>query len=218
MDPRSLLFHFDFLSPYAYLAWRGIHALAERHGARVEPVPVLLAAILSAHGHKGPAEIPPKRIYVIKNVARVAHSLGISIRIPPAHPFNPLLALRIASLPLADAERRALIDILFRAVWDGGPGVAEPETVSALLSGAGYDGPGIVAAAQSDMAKQALRRSTDEGLARGLFGVPTILVENELFWGVDSFPHLEAFLRGEDPVPADLVERWRTLPAQATRQ
>src|SRR4051812_42387593 len=96
---RPLLFHFDFISPYAYLAWRGIHALADRHGREVEARPVLLAGLLNATGGKGPAEVEPKRIYTYKHVSRLAHTAGIPLRPPPAHPFHPLQALRVAGLP-----------------------------------------------------------------------------------------------------------------------
>ncbi len=62
MEP--VRFHFDFLSPFAYLAWAGVHDVAIRHGREVAPVPVLLAGILAAHGTRGPAEIPAKRAFL----------------------------------------------------------------------------------------------------------------------------------------------------------
>src|SRR5947207_2147613 len=112
MSSSTLQFYFDFISPYAYLGWTQIHLLAGRHGSTVEPVPILFAALLNTYGHKGPAEIPPKRAYIFKNVLRLAHRLGVPLQPPPAHPFNPLLALRVASLPMEAGERRRLIDAL----------------------------------------------------------------------------------------------------------
>ena len=100
-------FHFDFISPYAYLAWTQIHALAARHGRSVEPVPVLFAALLDHHGTKGPAEIPAKRRYLMFDVVRKARALGVPIGPPPAHPFDPLLALRVASVPMDAQATRA---------------------------------------------------------------------------------------------------------------
>ena len=95
-----LLFYFDFISPYAFLAWTQIRGIAARCEREVEPVPVLFAGLLNAHDQKGPAEIPAKRRYLFKDIARKAHRLGVaSVAPPPAHPFNPLLPLRIASLP-----------------------------------------------------------------------------------------------------------------------
>lgn len=214
---RSIAFYFDVISPYAYLAWTRIHALAERHQREVEPVPILFAALLDHFGHKGPAEIAPKRIYVFKNVVRLAHGLGVPLSPPPAHPFNPLLALRIASLDGDPDIRRRRIDALFRAVWGGGPGVTEPDAVARVLSEAGFDGDELVARAQDATTKARLRQYTDAALASGVFGVPTVLADGEVFWGVDALPHVDAFLAGDDPVTGDDLERWLALPVQASR-
>src|SRR5262245_43625018 len=98
--PRSIRFFFDFISPYSYLAWTQLPQLAQRHSCTVQATPVLFAALLDAHGTKGPAEVPARRRYVMKDIARKAHAFGVPIDVPFAHPFNPLLALRIASLPM----------------------------------------------------------------------------------------------------------------------
>lgn len=216
-NPEPIRFLFDYLSPYAYIAWTQVHALAERHGRVVEPVPVLFAAMLEAYGHKGPAEIPPKRVYVFKHTLRVARRLGLPLSPPPGHPFNPLLALRASSLPVPDAQRRALIDRLFDATWAGGPGVDDPVVVARLATEAGLDGDAVVSEARSPEAKARLRAQTDGALKAGVFGVPTILVGDELFWGYDSFPDVEQHLRGEDPVNSAELARWASLPRLADR-
>src|SRR5262249_60031058 len=84
-------FHFDFISPYAYLGWTQIHALAARHGRAVRPVPTLFAALLNHSGTLGPAEIPLKRVYIFKDALRTAQVFGVPLEPPPSHPFNPLL-------------------------------------------------------------------------------------------------------------------------------
>ena len=215
--PPTIRILFDFISPYAYLAWTQIHAVAERHRASVEPVPVLFAALLNAHGQKGPAEIPAKRVYVFKDVLRHAHRLGIPLTPPPTHPFNPLLSLRAASLDLPADRRRALIDALYRATWGGGGGVEGAAAVAAQARSVGLDGEEIVAMASTEASKARLRRQTEEAIAAGAFGVPTMLVGKELFWGFDSFGHLEAHLDGKDPLDNALLERWATLGASASR-
>ncbi len=216
--PAQLEFWFDFISPYAYLAWTQIAALAERHGRALELRPVLFASLLDHWGQLGPAEIPPKRIHTFKHVLRRAHDLGVPLSAPPAHPFNPLLGLRLASLDLPDADRRTLIDRLFRAVWAGGPGISDPTVVAGLLGEIGLDGPGLIDAATRTETKQRLITATHDAIARGVFGVPTMIVDGELFWGVDDLGNLDRSLRGEDPIAADALERWRDLPAQAARE
>jgi 2-hydroxychromene-2-carboxylate isomerase len=213
----AVRFHFDYLSPYAYLAWKTIHALCARHQREVEPIPVLFAALLDAHGQKGPAEIPSKRRYVFKDALRSAHAIGVPLAAPPAHPYNPLLALRVSSLPMTALERHALIDGLFAAAWGGGGGVTDPARVAAIAASAGLDGERAVREAQEPEAKDRLRRQTDDAIAAGVFGVPTMLADGELFWGYDSLSHLDRFLAGEDPIDGAELARWATLPATAKR-
>ncbi|MBX3207384.1 MAG: 2-hydroxychromene-2-carboxylate isomerase [Labilithrix sp.] len=215
--PAPVLFYFDFISPYAFLAWTQVRALAARCGRSVEPVPVLFAALLDAHGQKGPAEIPAKRRYLFKDVARKAHRLGApAVAPPPAHPFNPLLALRVASLPTAPDVRDAAIDALYAAVWTKRQAIDTADGVAAILASAGLDGPALVAAAATPEAKDRLRSATDAAIARGVFGVPTMTVGDELFWGTDSLSDLEAYLRGELPAFPDAG--WSELPAAAVRK
>ena len=211
-------FYFDYLSPYAYLAWTQIHALAARHHRDVKPIPVLLAGLLDANGTSGPAEIPAKRRYLFSDVLRTARRLGVPLQPPPAHPFNPLLALRVTSLPMPADQRRALIDALYAATWAGGTGVTDPSQVARIAGGVGLDGEAAVAEAATAPAKDRVRRQTDEAIAAGVFGVPSIIVDGELFWGYDSFANLEAFLRGEGEISGEIRTRWEALPATATRK
>jgi 2-hydroxychromene-2-carboxylate isomerase len=205
-------FCFDFVSPYAYLAWTQIHRIAAKHGRSVEVWPVLFAAMLDAHGTKGPAEVPAKRVYVFKDAYRKARALGLSpIAPPPSHPFNPLLALRVASLPMDDDAKRVLVDRLFAAVWAGGGGVDTPEKVTAIA------GEARVREAQSQEGKDRLRRQTEEAIAAGAFGVPTTFVDGELFWGVDSLPHVEDRLMGKDPIDSVAVSQWTAVAPSAQR-
>lgn len=187
-------FHFDFISPYAYLAWTQIHDIARRHDRTVEPVPVLFAGLLKHWGHKGPAEIPPKRRYVWKDIRRNATLLGQPICPPPEHPFKPLLALRVASLEMKPQARSRLVNALFGATWASGEGVTDPAVVERIATSCGV--PNAVDRAGQDAAKAALHRSTQAAIERGLWGVPSIDVDGELFWGLDSLQHLERFLAG----------------------
>ncbi|WP_141590327.1 2-hydroxychromene-2-carboxylate isomerase [Myxococcus sp. AB056] len=218
MAPTPLRFLLDFISPYAYLAWTRLPALAARHGRTVEPVPVLLAGVLNATGNIGPAEVVPKRAYLFKQTFRIAHDFGVPFAPPPTHPFNPLLALRVTAA-VDDVEARSrLVSALYASAWGGGKGAESPEAVGAAIQAAGLDAQALLAAAQTQEVKDRVRRNTEAAVAVGAFGVPTYLVDDELFFGVDSLGHLEQFLRGEDPLtPAD-VERWRTLPASASRR
>jgi 2-hydroxychromene-2-carboxylate isomerase len=213
-------FLFDFISPYSYLAWTQVHLLGARAGREIEPRPVLLAGILNALGTKGPAEVPARRAYLVKDILRAAHRAGVKLVLPPAHPFNPLLALRIATLDVDRDLRRRIIDALFAAAWGTGQGVEGPDAIATVLRSAGIDEVPLLAAAATANAKERLRRNTDEAIARGAFGVPTVFIDGEMFFGFDSFPEIEDFARGDDPAAryADVVEQWATLPSSVTRR
>lgn len=213
-----LRFCFDYLSPYAYLAWTRMPALAARHGRVLEPVPVLLAGVLNATGNIGPAEVPAKRGYIFKHTFRIAHELGVPFGPPPSHPFVPLLPLRVTAA-VNDLEARArLVSALYAEAWGGGKGVESPEQVTVALRAAGLDAPALLEAAGRQDIKDRLRRNTEEAIAAGAFGVPTVLVGDELFFGVDSLGHLERFLEGKDPLKGVDLERWRSLPSTASRR
>ena len=209
---------FDFISPYSYLACSRARELGAKVGHEVDPRPVLLAAILNALGTKGPAEVPPRRAYVIKDVLRAADRAGIEVRLPPTHPFNPLAALRAAAVDVDRTTRWRIVDAFYAAAWKKGESIESHERVAAILREAGLDQ--LVEIAAAPEAKERLRRNTDEAIARGAFGVPTMFVDGEMFFGFDSFPAIERFVRGEDPVAkhADLLDRWATLPASAARR
>jgi len=177
---------------------------------------VVFAAFLHHWGHKGPAEIPPKREFTMKHVLRIGHRLGHRVEPPPEHPFNPILALRVACLERAD--RLQVIDTLFRAVWDGGPGISEESRVVSVLNQAGFPGEEMVAQTQDPSIKAQLKANTDRALAAGVFGVPTVQIDGENFWGVESYPDVEMFSAGKDPVDPALLQRWASIPAAATRK
>lgn len=204
---RTLEFFFDFISPYAYLASERVEELASRHACEVAWRPVLLSALLNHNQQRGPAEIPDKRRYTLKHLLRLSAEHGIPLGIPPAHPFNPLLPLRILAL----RPEAGLVHHLFRACWKDGRAIDTAEALKDLM-----DADTLKQATGAE-AKQRLRQNTEEALTRGVFGVPTVAVGEELFWGFDAFPHLEQFLQGNDPVNAAMVTHWEQLPASATR-
>ena len=215
----TIRFYFDFISPYAYLAWTQIHSLAERAGATVEPAPLLFAALLDHHGQLGPAEIEAKRRYTFTDTVRRAAQHEVPFGPPAAHPFNPLLALRTV-LAAAPVDRRPLIDALFAATWGPGPkpaGIDSAPVVEAALAAAGLD-PALLARAADPEVKARLRDATGEAIARGVFGVPTMEVEGALFWGFESFDLLERHLAGDDPITEAGVAEFLAMPAAAARR
>jgi 2-hydroxychromene-2-carboxylate isomerase len=143
----------------------------------------------------------------------------VPLRPPAFHPFNPLLSLRVASLEMSDAERWKVVGALFDAVWAESLHVSEPGVVAHLLDRAGLAGSELVTRAETDDAKRRVRRQTDDAIAVGVFGVPTMVVGTELFWGYDDLPYLEHHLAGTDPLDQAAVPVPTTAPrASAVRR
>jgi 2-hydroxychromene-2-carboxylate isomerase len=209
-------FLFDYLSPYAYLAWAQLPELGRRHARAVEPVPVLLAGLLNASGGKGPAEVPAERAYLILDISRISNALSVPLSLPPSHPFNPLLPLR-ATLAAPAEARGALVSELFTAVWGRGEDITRPEAVLRAAESAELDGRALLERAGSSEGKEALRAATEQAVREGVFGVPSMQVDGSLFWGCESLPYLERYLGGKERLAPKLQEQWRNLRPSASR-
>ena len=218
MTNGPLRFYFDYISHNAYIAWTQIHPLAQRYGRSVEPIPVLFAGLLNANGQKGPAEIPAKAWWMAKDLLRKTARLGVPLRPPASHPFNPLQALRATLVPRDVTQQGRLIDAIFRAAWVDGQDISSPDVIAAVGTSIGMDGAQLVAAAQSDAIKQRLRQETDTAINQFVFGVPTVIVDDELFWGFDDFGHLELFLAGKDPLDRTVLGEWLQIRPSASRR
>ena len=192
MDANTI-WYFDFISPFAYLQLARIRELAEHHA--VTPRPIVFAAVLRHHGQLGPAEIPGKREFTYRMAQWTAGSSGIELRFPPAHPFNPLAALRLA---IACGSSWEAITAIYQHIW--------------LRGLAGDD-----AASLAPAVKEQLRANTDQAIAAGVFGVPTILLGDRLIWGNDATSMLEKMLVDPDYFERGEYLRLASLPSAAER-
>jgi 2-hydroxychromene-2-carboxylate isomerase len=194
-------FYFDYLSPFAYLASLAAPDLASRNDARIRWRPVLFAGLLDHWGQLGPAEIPPKAVHAFRACARYATARGIALRSPRFHPFKPLTALR-ATLAASDEERPSAIRALYEHGWVDGGDLGDPTEIRAALTAAGLDGAALVDQAGTQPLKDLLKQETDAAIARGVFGIPTFILGDELFWGLDQLEYVELVLQGRDPLAA----------------
>jgi 2-hydroxychromene-2-carboxylate isomerase len=191
---KRIVFWFDVISPFAYLAFEHLPQALEGCSYEVQYRPVLFAGLLGHWGQKGPAEIAPKRAWTFRHIAWLSHTLQIPIDTPATHPFNPLPLLRLA-LACSEARgtpNRHVVEALMRYVWRGGADASDAVRLRELAA---------ALAPQRDPAgddvKAELRTCTNDAVARGVFGVPTFDVEGRLFWGIDALPMLRAALQGD---------------------
>ncbi len=186
---KHIAFHFDPISPYAYLAFEALPQVLEGLSVEVSYRPVLLGGLLSHWQNKGPAETEPKRAWTFRQVAWLADQQGVVLDVPASHPFNPLPLLRLA---LACGPNRRVVEAIFRHVWLGGFEATDPQRLAALTQelAPARDPAG------SDV-KAELRQLTEQAVAAGLFGVPSFESDGRLFWGLDALPMLREALLGK---------------------
>ncbi|MBV8308158.1 MAG: 2-hydroxychromene-2-carboxylate isomerase [Gammaproteobacteria bacterium] len=201
---------FDVLSPFAYLALPRLAELPA--GIELRVVPVLLAGLLDQFGQRGPAEIPSKRRFTYRFVLWRARQLGLPLRMPPAHPFNPLGALRLVIA--AGSDLRAARTVL-QAVWRDGRDLTDPAALAELAGELGVGDP--LRALADPAVKQRLRENTQWACARGVFGVPTLLAGAELFWGHDAFDMALEYLARPQAFADAQMQALETLPVGASR-
>lgn len=192
-----IVFYFDPISPYAWLASTQIERLSSESGLPVIAKPVLFAGFLKAHGHKGPAEIPAKREYTFRDVLRRAASYGLTVEGPPEHPFNPLLALRTSIAITDDEHRLRYAQSIMHAAWGAGHDITQEVVVHRVLDECGIDATSVLAAASTPEVKQSLIKVTEHAIHLGMFGVPCFVYEGQVFWGDDRIDELLQCIEGQ---------------------
>ncbi len=202
------VWYFDFISPFAYLQWPRIKALLDEREVKLRPI--VFAAVLAARGQKGPAEIPGKREFTYRHALWLARAAGLPLKFPPAHPFNPIAALRLS---MAAGNSAAAVDAIFQWIWARGEAGDSLAALAPVAASLGVD----LAAAGEGVIKRDLRANTDAALAAGVFGVPTLAIDGQLFWGQDA--HAFALAALDDPgLLADAeMQRLGNLPVGVSR-
>lgn len=212
--PTTLTFYLDFISPYAWLAFDALPQALEGLDVQVVYKPVLFAGLLKHHGQLGPAEIPGKRDWTYRQVQWLARQQGCDLKLPATHPFNPLALLRLAlACDAPGTPGRAVCEQVFRHVWCTALEATDADRLGQLC---------LQLKPQRDPTsaevKQSLQANTDEAIALGVFGVPSIRVDDKLFWGQDALPMLRAYLQGDSWFREGVWQESATLPNGAQRK
>jgi len=171
--------YFDFVSPFAYLLHEQLHRLPE--GASVNFIPVLFAGLLKHWGNLGPVEIEQKKIFTYRHVTWLANQLNIEFRIPDTHPFVPLPYLR---LTVAMDNEPELITKIYRAIWTTQFNPATEKGRAEIWNAVGISDADALA--NNPAVKQTLISNTAKACELGVFGVPTLVIDEQVFWGLDS--------------------------------
>lgn len=210
MSQPTVTWYFDFISPFAYLQWQAVKRFEH---CRVQYRPILLAGLLKHHGHKGPAEIPSKRRFTYRYVQWKAAEKGIALNFPPAHPFNPLNALRLC---IAAGGTPEAVDAIFDHLWQEGRSGESIEDLRPVANRLGV--VDLESALASPEVKGDLQNNFQAALADNVFGVPALVAGDALFWGEDATEMFEAWLRDPGILETPTMKRLDALPVATARK
>jgi 2-hydroxychromene-2-carboxylate isomerase len=195
MEPID--FFYDIGSPYSYLCATQIDGVAAKHGREVRWRPMLLGAVFKATGNDMPARVPAKAKWMLQDLSLWARSYGVPFTFPPMFPANTVRAMRACTYAGERGKVRELSLGLFEAYWARGVDPSSDEGIHLASSVAGLPASEVLAAIETQPIKDGLRKSTDDAIARGVFGAPAIVVGGQLFWGNDRLPLLDRLLAGD---------------------
>ncbi|NIP37502.1 MAG: 2-hydroxychromene-2-carboxylate isomerase [Candidatus Dadabacteria bacterium] len=208
---KKLDWYFDFISPFAYLQFTQLGKLPQN--IKINYRPVLFAGLLKHFEHKGPAEIPAKRKLTYRHILWQARKNNIPFKMPPAHPFNPLKALRLSIALENDID---VISRIFDFIWVKGLSLEDQKAWEELTRELGVESPDDMIVQQA--VKNELRANTEEALQLGIFGVPTTIINGELFWGFDTSDMLLDFIQDPGMFEEAEMKRVSDLPESVQRK
>jgi 2-hydroxychromene-2-carboxylate isomerase len=190
-------FYFDFTSPYGYLAAERIEALAAKYQRQVNWHAILLGFIFKQTGQVAPMQIPLKGEYSLHDMKRSARFYDVQFNCPADFPKMTIAAAR-GFYWLKDqngALARDFAQHIYRAYFVANRDVDNADVVSEVATSLGIDGLAFAAALQTDSVKNRFKAESDAAIARGVFGSPYFIVDNEPFWGADRMVQLEHWLK-----------------------
>ncbi|WP_025805391.1 2-hydroxychromene-2-carboxylate isomerase [Pseudomonas chlororaphis] len=184
---KTVEFFFDLGSPTSYLAYTQLPKICAQTGSQLIYQPMLLGGVFKATGNASPISIPAKGRYMLQDLARYARRYEVPLAFNPHFPINTLLLMRaVTGMQLRHPQRFvAFIDCLFRALWVEKRNLNDQATVAAVLSEGGFDPLEVLTLTNDEEVKNALKDKTEQALQRGVFGAPSMFVDNQLFFGQD---------------------------------
>lgn len=198
----TIHFFFDFQSPYSYLCWKDIQRRKSEwseRGLQLKYYPLSMGSLISSYDTLGPAQIPPKRDFLFRQCLRRAKEIGVQLRTPIRLPFNPVEVLRLGTVSVAGAAQDRVIDAVFNATWRDRVDMEDQKALSIYLQEQlKFCVHEVLEGDVLKMARKEIKENLKLAKEFKAFGVPSLIVHDELFWGHDSLEDFNRFLKGED--------------------
>ncbi|SDF92449.1 2-hydroxychromene-2-carboxylate isomerase [Dyella sp. 333MFSha] len=205
-----IAWYFDFVSMFSWLQWPAVRELAQEREVVLRPI--LFGGLLKQMGQRGPAEIPRKREFTYRYALWRARQANVPLKFPPTHPFNPLPALRLC---VAAGSTPEAVGAIFEWIWVHGRAADTPETIQPLATSLGVGD--VSAALSAPDVKAALQANFEQAMRDQVYGVPTLAIGNELFWGADAHAFAMDYLAHPELFDDSEMTRLGDLPIGLSR-
>ncbi len=192
---KPLEFYFDFISPYSFLAHKQIREMENKEGIKVIYKPVLLGGLHNLHGIKAPAFIPAKAKHMVRDCKLIAEKNNIRFKFNSYFPIKSLNLMRGVLVAEEDNVKKYYIDNIFNTIWQDGLNMNDAIVIQKILQNLNINPKTFSLRINSALIKDLLRKKTNDAHKKGVFGAPTFVVNNKIFWGQDriEFALNEAF-------------------------
>ena len=182
---KSFEFYFDFGSPYTFLAHKEIRKIEKENSIKIKYMPILLGDLLKSVGVKPNADIPIKAKYMIKDCKLWAEKKNVVFKFNNYFPIVTLNLLRCVLVAEKKGFSQNFINKVFDAIWEDGLNLNDNIIVEKLLKNIGINPKTFVMESVDNKIKDELKKRTDEAYKKGIFGSPSFIVNNKIFWGQD---------------------------------
>lgn len=195
-----ITFYFDLGSPYSFLAFHRLKHISETLNAQIIYKPMLLGAVFKATGNSSPIMVPAKAQYSMIDMQRWAKLWNIPMKMNPNFPINtlPLMRLITAIQLFAPEKFDETLAYLFESMFRKPRNLNDQNEIMAVVAELGFDLEKIKVWLQDEKVKSELKFVTDEAIELGIFGAPSFIVHDELYWGVDHLHFVESALKNHD--------------------
>ena len=178
-------FYFDFISPYSFLAHKEVRKIENKVGIKIRYKPVLLGGLHNLHGIKAPAFIPAKAKHMIKDCKLIAEKNNVRFKFNSYFPMRSLNLMRVVLVAEEDNIKNYYIDSIFNTIWQDGLNMNDEVIIEKVLKNLSVNPKTFLLRSTSSLIKESLRKKTSEAYQKGIFGAPTFVANNKIFWGQD---------------------------------
>ena len=182
---KSFDFYFDFVSPYSFLAHKEIRKIEKKYSIKVVYKPMLLGALHNFHGIKAPAFIPAKARFMIRDCKLLAEKNNIKFKFNSYFPIKSLNLMRGVFVAAEDDFKSYYIDSIFNAIWRDGSNMNDENIIQKVLKNLNVNPKTFLLRCASSAIKDSLKKITADAYEKGIFGAPSFVSNNKIFWGQD---------------------------------